>query len=152
MPEPFVCRDRHRVGPGDNGSSILGISRRAQTARTRCPGLCYTPPPLATPGHGNDIVFVTSSGSVKARNLRRNPLASFTVDDPNPPYTFVNVEGPVTISDDTDLVRHWAEKFAARYMGAEFAKGFVQMEGFPDDRVYRLTPTHMTGLANLMEQ
>jgi PPOX class probable F420-dependent enzyme len=101
---------------------------------------------------GNDIVFVTSSDTVKAKNLLHNAVAAFTVDDPNPPYTFVNVEGPVTVSEDMNLVRQWAEKIAARYMGAEFAKGFVQMEGFPDDRLYRLTPTHMTGLANLLEQ
>lgn len=63
----------------------------------------------------------------------------------------VTLEGPVTISDDMVLVHEWAEKIAARYMGAEFAKGFVQMEGFPDDRVYRITPSNMTGLANLLE-
>ncbi len=101
---------------------------------------------------GNDIVFVTSSDSVKARNLSHKAFASFTVDDPNPPYGWVTLEGPVTVSDDMDLVREWAEKIAARYLGAEFAAGFVQMDGFPDDRVYRLTPSNMTGLANLMEQ
>jgi PPOX class probable F420-dependent enzyme len=101
---------------------------------------------------GNDIVFVTSSDSVKARNLLHNPFAALTVDDPNPPYTWVTLEGPVRVSDDMDLVRQWAEKIAARYLGAEFAAGFVQMEGFPDDSVYRITPSNMTGLANLLEQ
>lgn len=100
---------------------------------------------------GTDIVFVTASSSVKARNLTHKPFASFTVDESNPPYGWVTLEGPVTVSDDMALVHGWAEKIAARYMGAEFAKRFVQMEGFPDDRVYRITPSNMTGLANLLE-
>lgn len=100
---------------------------------------------------GNDIVFVTSSESVKAKNLGQWQYAAFTVDDDRPPFSFVNLEGRVTVDEDMDQVRHWAEAIAARYMGAEWAAGFVQREDFPDDLVFRLTPKQMTGIAAMAE-
>ena len=100
---------------------------------------------------GNDIVFVTSSASVKAKNLSRSAFAAFTVDDPRPPFSFVALEGPVTVDDDMDQVRHWARIIAARYIGADGARAYTEMDDFPDDMVCRLTPSHMTGLAALAE-
>lgn len=101
---------------------------------------------------GNDIVFVTSSDSVKAKNLSRTAYAALAVDDDSPPFSYANVEGPVTVVDDMEQVLHWAMIIASRYIGEDGAKAFVQMDGFPDDLVCRLTPSHMTGIAAMMEQ
>lgn len=98
---------------------------------------------------GGDIVFVTSSESVKAKNLRQRSFAAIAVDDDRPPFSNVALEGPVTMSGDMEQVRRWARVIAARYIGEEGAKAFVEMEEFPDDLVCRLTPSHMTGLANM---
>ena len=45
-------------------------------------------------------MFTTGATTVKGRTLRRTGWAAMTVDDDRPPFSFVTVEGPVTISDD----------------------------------------------------
>ena len=100
---------------------------------------------------GEELVFVTHSSSVKARNLRRTGYAAVSVDDPRPPFSFAQVEGPVTLIDDINQVRHWGEIGAARYIGAEAAAAYAASEGFPDDLLGRLTPARMTGIARLAD-
>jgi hypothetical protein len=36
------------------------------------------------------------------------------VRDPEPPYSFVLVEGPITLDDDLDQLRIWAGRIGAR--------------------------------------
>lgn len=98
---------------------------------------------------GGDIVFVTSSMTVKARNLRHQPRAAIAVDDPNPPFSHVMLEGPVTIVDDMTEVRCWVRRIAARYIGNVAARAFSEMDDLPDDLVCRLSPARMTGLADM---
>jgi PPOX class probable F420-dependent enzyme len=98
---------------------------------------------------GRDLVFVTHSSSVKARNLRRTEYAAVSVDDPQPPFSFVTVEGPVTLVSDMDQVRHWGKLGAARYIGADAAHEYAYGAHFPDDLLGRLTPERMTGVAAL---
>jgi PPOX class probable F420-dependent enzyme len=100
---------------------------------------------------GEELVFVTHSSSVKARNLRRTGYAAVSVDDPRPPFSFAQVEGSVTLIDDIKQVRHWGEIGAARYIGAEAAAAYAASEGFPDDLLGRLTPARMTGIARLAD-
>ena len=49
---------------------------------------------------GDDVVLTTHGSSVKARALRRDPRAALCVDDQQPPYSFVTIEGAVTLSED----------------------------------------------------
>lgn len=100
---------------------------------------------------GGSIVFATASSTVKGRNLRRAKFAALSVDDGAPPFSYVALEGPVELDDDMRQVRRWAEKIAARYIGEAAAAQFVQLESFPDDLICRLTPSHMSGLANMAE-
>lgn len=98
---------------------------------------------------GGELVFVTHSSTVKARNLRRTGYAAVSVDDPHPPFSFALVEGPVTLVDDREQVRRWGEIGAARYVGAEAAAEHVASEHFPDDLLVRLHPARLTGTAGL---
>jgi PPOX class probable F420-dependent enzyme len=41
----------------------------------------------------DDLVFTTHYDTVKARNLRRDPRVMLAVDDEQPPFAFVLVEG-----------------------------------------------------------
>src|SRR5258707_855285 len=54
------------------------------------------------------IVFNTGETTVKGRNLRRTGRAAMCIDDDAAPFSFVTLEGPVTISEDPAEVRHWA--------------------------------------------
>lgn len=96
-----------------------------------------------------DILFATSSASVKGKNLGRTGFAAVSVDESTPPFSFVALEGPVELVDDIEQVRHWAGVIAAHYMGADWAEGYVQSDAFPDDVICRLTPSHMIGQAAL---
>ncbi len=57
---------------------------------------------------GTDILFITFHSSVKGRNLQRTGYAALSVDDSTPPFTAVQVEGPVEMVRDQAEVRRWA--------------------------------------------
>ena len=86
------------------------------------------------------IVFNTGETTVKGRNLRRTGYATLSVDDDEAPFSFVTLEGPVTVSDDLADVRHWAGVIGGRYMGADRADEYGDRNGVPGELLVRLTP------------
>jgi PPOX class probable F420-dependent enzyme len=104
----------------------------------------------ATTGDGlGDIVFQTGEDTVKGRTLRRDPRVSLCIDDEAPPFSFVTVEGTVTISEDLDEGRHWAAIIGGRYMGADRAEEYGARNGVPGELLVRLHPTHIVSAADL---
>lgn len=100
---------------------------------------------------GDDIVFTTWHASVKGRNLARTRFAALSVDDPNPPFSFVTLEGPVTTVDDPEQSRQWATIIGGRYMGEDRAEEFGRRNGIPGELVCRLRPTRMVGELDVTE-
>ena len=90
-------------------------------ATTRRDGRPHAAPLWYVVDDDGTIVFTTGADTVKGRTLQRRGWATMTVDDDRPPFSFVTVEGPVTISDDLDAVQGWAARIAGRYMGADLA-------------------------------
>ena len=89
--------------------------------------------------HDDTVVFNTHEDTVKARNLRRSGRAMLSVDDPNPPYSFVTVEGSVAIEpDDPDLVAI-ATEIGGRYMGPDLAGQYGARNGVAGECVVRLS-------------
>lgn len=105
--------------------------------------------PLWIAVDGEDIVFTTDETSVKGKNLGRTKYASLTVDDDTPPFSFVTLEGPVTLDEDPEGLRHWATVLGGRYMGEDRAEELGKLNGVKGQLVCRLTPTHLTGVADL---
>jgi hypothetical protein len=68
---------------------------------------------------------------------------SFLVDDERPPFAFVKLTGPVTLSEDLDDVRRWAARIGGRYMGAERAEEFGARNGVPGELLVRLRPARV---------
>ena len=64
----------------------------------------------------DDIIFTTSSGSAKARNIQRENRVSICVDDQTPPFSFVTIFGITKIYPykQKDVLK-WATKIAERY-------------------------------------
>jgi PPOX class probable F420-dependent enzyme len=87
---------------------------------------------------GDDVVLTTHETSAKARALRREPRVALCVDDQQPPYSFVLVEGTVTMSDDLDELSRWAAAIGSRYMGADRAQEFGARNGVPGELLVRL--------------
>src|SRR6476646_5450834 len=52
---------------------------------------------------GREIVLTTGHATVKASNLRADPHATVVVQDPDPPFSYVAVEGEAMLIDDLDL-------------------------------------------------
>src|SRR6185437_10684587 len=84
--------------------------------------------PLVTPVwfvvNDGQLVFTTHRQTPKYRALQRDPRVAICVDDPHPPYSFVQVQGTASVSDDPQDVLEIATRTGARYMGADRADEF----------------------------
>jgi PPOX class probable F420-dependent enzyme len=49
---------------------------------------------------GDEIVFSTIRGRLKTRNMQRNPRVTLCAYDPEDPYTYVEVRGTVTMTEE----------------------------------------------------
>lgn len=98
---------------------------------------------------GSDIVFTTWHTTVKAANLRRDPRVSLVVQDPEPPYDYVSVEGEAELIDDLAMCRRISTLLGAKYMGADRAEEFGRRNGVEGELVVRVRPTPIHGFANV---
>jgi PPOX class probable F420-dependent enzyme len=89
---------------------------------------------------GRDVVFTTWHEGLKGRVLRRDPRVSLCVDDERPPFTFVQLNGVVTISEEPAELRRWAALIGGRYMGADRAEEYGARNSVPGELLLRLRP------------
>jgi PPOX class probable F420-dependent enzyme len=67
---------------------------------------------------GDDIVFNTAEGRVKAQHLHREPRVAVSVIDPDDPYNVVAVRGTVT-DMTTDGADAHIDALAKKYLGVD---------------------------------
>ncbi|MFK7919617.1 MAG: pyridoxamine 5'-phosphate oxidase family protein [Ilumatobacter sp.] len=101
--------------------------------------------PLALPiwyrYEDGDVIISMSSTSTKAALLRRHGRASFTVQQEAPPYKYVMVEGPVTISAHHDDEYGDIAAMATRYLGPELGAWYAEQNPAGDESIIaRLHP------------
>ncbi|MGA4838113.1 PPOX class F420-dependent oxidoreductase [Streptomyces sp. G45] len=87
---------------------------------------------------GDEIVFNTGKDTVKGRNLARDGRVALCVDDDQPPYAFVVLQGSARISEDPEQLRHWAARIGGRYMGEDRAEEFGARNGVPGELLVRV--------------
>ncbi len=126
-------------------------ARPAILATVRADGRPHVAPVWYAVDTDGTIVCNTGETTVKGRNLRRSGYAALSVDDDAPPFSFVTVEGPVTISDDPADVRHWAGVIGGRYMGADRADEYGERNGVPGELVIRLTPARIVSASDVAD-
>jgi PPOX class probable F420-dependent enzyme len=97
------------------------------------------------------LVFNTGASTVKGRNLQRDPRASLCVDDEQPPFSFVVVEGVAELSDDLADVRAWATRIGGRYMGPERAEEYGVRNGVAGELVVRLRAHQVVSARDLAD-
>lgn len=90
---------------------------------------------------GDTLVFTTGETSVKAANIRRDPRVCICVDDETPPFAYIQIEGTVAFSADSEALLHWATRIGGRYMGAESAEAFGKRNAVEGELLVRVTPT-----------
>lgn len=100
---------------------------------------------------GEDLVFNTGAETVKGRSLLRTNRASLCVDDERPPFSFVTVSGPVTISTDLEEMLPWATQIAARYMGEASAEEYGRRNAVEGELLVRLRAADVVAISRLAE-
>jgi PPOX class probable F420-dependent enzyme len=74
--------------------------------------------PLWVDLDGDDLLFNTAEGRVKARNLHRDPRVAVSVIDPDDPYNVVAVRGTV-IDITTNGADEHIDSLAQKYLGVD---------------------------------
>ena len=123
-------------------------TRTAKAATVSATGLPHVKP-IWFVLDGDDLIFTTHESYVMTRHLRRDPHIALTVDDQEPPYSFVVIEGTVTLSEDLDEVARWATAVGSRYMGADRAEEFGKRNGVPGELLVRVSPTKVLARADI---
>jgi PPOX class probable F420-dependent enzyme len=97
------------------------------------------------------LVFNTGKDTAKGRALARDPRIVVCVDDPHPPYSFVQIQGVAEISEDPAELVAVATRTGGRYMGADRADEYGRRNGVPGELVVRVRPTKVVKAFNLAE-
>ena len=100
---------------------------------------------------GDAVLFTTGEATVKGRHLRRDPRIALCVDDEEPPYAFVLIEGTVELSDDLGPMLEAATRIGGRYMGAERAEEYGRRNAVPGELLVRVTPTRVIAQTNISD-
>jgi PPOX class probable F420-dependent enzyme len=100
---------------------------------------------------GQQLVFNTGRDTAKGRAFARDPRVVVCVDDENPPFSFVQIQGTVDLSEKPDELIDTATRIGGRYMGADRAEEFGRRNGVPGELVVRLTPTKVVAAFDLAD-
>lgn len=79
---------------------------------------------------GGEVRFMTFRDSWKAKLLKMGLRISLCVQDENPPYKFVSVEGPVVAIHDADMEQE-IRPMVYRYLGQEGGDRYIK-ETYPN--------------------
>ncbi len=141
---------RHKMSEAEVTAFLTEGTRTAKISTVRADGRAHVAPVWFVLD-GSDLVFTTFHGTVKGRNLRRDPRVCICVEDDRPPFSFVIIDGTATISEDPAEALHWATVVAGRYFGADQAEAVGRRNAVPGELVVRVTPTKIRAMANIAE-
>jgi PPOX class probable F420-dependent enzyme len=125
--------------------------RAASLATTRRDGRPHVAPVWYDVDDDGTLVFTTGADTVKGTAVRRDGKVALCVQDDQPPFSFVLVEGDATWTDDVDEVRRWATRLGGRYMGADRADEYGARNGVPGELLVRVTPTRVIAEAAIAD-
>ena len=97
-----------------------------------------------------DLIFSTSSRSVKARNMTRDPRVAIAVDDETPPFAFVSITGRAEMMQRPDDFLEWTTRIASRYVGAERGPELGRLYVEMDDLLVRVRMESFTARADMV--
>jgi PPOX class probable F420-dependent enzyme len=118
---------------------LLGRARTASLATVRADGRPHVAP-IWFDLDGETLVFTTGEDTVKGRNMARDPRVSLCIDDEDPPFHFVLIDGTADLTpDDPDLL-YWSTRLGGRYMGAERADEYGRRNAVEGELLVRVAP------------
>jgi PPOX class probable F420-dependent enzyme len=130
---------------------LLTGTRTAKVAVVRRDGSPLVTPVWFLPDEDGSIVFETGRESVKGHALSRDPRVSICVEDDEPPFGFVRIDGIAELSDDRDELLSWTIRIAARYMGADRAEEFGRRNAAPSEMLVRVRPERVVAQVELAD-
>ncbi len=88
---------------------------------------------------GGDIIFLTNKGTKKIDLFNHNGRFSLLVQDENPPFKYVSVEGPIVSIEAAD---HEIDltPIARRYLGDEEGDEYVKETAGDEEVLIRMRP------------
>jgi PPOX class probable F420-dependent enzyme len=100
---------------------------------------------------GNTVVFTTRESTVKGSNMRRDACVSLCIDEEEPPFHFVVIEGAADLTaGDPDLL-YWATRIGGRYMGADRADEYGRRNAVEGELLVRVTPQKVVAYKNISD-
>jgi PPOX class probable F420-dependent enzyme len=100
---------------------------------------------------GDTFVFTTWHTTVKAANMRRDPRVCICIDDEDPPFAYVQIEGVASIEEDAEDLLHWATLIAGRYFGPAQAESYGERNAVEGELLVRVTPTKIIARTNIAD-
>lgn len=100
---------------------------------------------------GDTLLFTTWHEAVKAANLQEQPYVALCVDDEEPPFSFVIVEGTATIEKEAPDLKYWTTRIAGRYMGEERSEAFGERNAVPGEWLVKVKIEKMVGEKDLAD-
>ena len=131
-------------------SFLQDRSRTAILATVRADGRPHIAP-IWFDLDGDTLVFTTGENTVKGRNMRRDPRISLCIDDEEPPFHFVLIEGAAELTaEDPDLL-YWATRIGGRYMGDDRAEEYGRRNAVQGESLVRVTPQKIVAYKNISD-
>ena len=97
------------------------------------------------------VVFTTGAATVKGRAVQADPRVALCVDDDQPPFAYVLVEGTAEVSTDLEEMLLWATRIGGRYMGEARAEAFGRRNAVEGELLVRVTPTRVVARKNISD-
>ena len=83
--------------------------------------------------------------------MRRDPRVSLCVDEDEPPFHFVIIEGTATLTDEDPDLLYWATRLGGRYMGADRAEEYGRRNAVKGELLVRVTPQKILAYKNISD-
>ena len=139
-----------RMTEGEYERFLLGRARTATLATVRADGRPHAAP-VWFDLDGDTFVFTTGEGTVKGRNMRRDPRVSLCIDEEEPPFHFVLIEGIAELTAEHPNLLHWSTRIGGRYMGPERADEYGRRNAVPGEMLVRVTPSKILAHKNISD-
>jgi PPOX class probable F420-dependent enzyme len=122
---------------------LLSGTRTAKLATARSDGRPHVAP-VWFDLDGNDLIFMTGTGTVKGKNILRDPRVMLSVDDERPPFAFVLIEGAAVASELSPAkLLPWSTQIARRYMGTARADAYGKRNAVAGELLVRVPLTRV---------
>jgi PPOX class probable F420-dependent enzyme len=126
-------------------------TRTGKLAVTRLDGSPMVVPIWFVVDVDGTLLFTTWRDTIKGKAIRRDGRVSLCVDEEQPPFAYVRVDGTTTVVEDPELLRHWATRIAARYMGEDRAAEYGERNGVAGELLVRITPTKIVAETDISD-